>query len=66
MPSTHSRLYCHIVFSTKYRVAGIRESWQERFHSYLGGTSRVLSACHAGKKICLTIHTYVSIIRMYE
>jgi putative transposase len=40
MPSTHTSLYYHIVFSTKYRVANIAESWQERLHSYLGGIVR--------------------------
>ena len=35
MPSTHTSLYYHIVFSTKYRVASIQESWQERLHSYI-------------------------------
>ena len=42
MPPTHTSLYYHIVFSTKYRAAGIRECWRERLHSYLGGIMRGL------------------------
>lgn len=40
MSSTHTSLYCHIVFSTKYRVASIGASWEQRLHSYLGGIVR--------------------------
>ena len=47
MPSTHTSLYYHIVFSTKYRVASIQESWQERLYSYLGGIIRGLKGTAA-------------------
>ncbi len=44
MSSTHVCLNCHIVFSTKERRASIKESWEERLHSYLGGILRGLDA----------------------
>jgi REP element-mobilizing transposase RayT len=37
MPSTHTSLHCHLVFSTKDRVPMIAKDWSERLHSYLGG-----------------------------
>ena len=37
MPSTHSNLHYHIVFSTKDRVALIRNEWMNRLHAYMGG-----------------------------
>ena len=40
MPSTHVCLQYHFVFSTKGRRGWIRESWQERLYSYLGGILR--------------------------
>ena len=42
MPSTHLSLYYHLVFSTKGRLPWIKESWEERLHSYLGGIIRNL------------------------
>ncbi len=40
MTSTHTSLYYHLIFSTKYRHPWIREPWDERLHSYLGGIIR--------------------------
>lgn len=37
MPSTHTNLHYHIVFSTKERLPLIKAVWRERLHSYLGG-----------------------------
>jgi REP element-mobilizing transposase RayT len=37
MPSTHSSLHCHLVFSTKDRLPLITRDWRERLHAYLGG-----------------------------
>ena len=37
MPSTHSNLHYHIVFSTKDRVPLIRNEWINRLHAYMGG-----------------------------
>ena len=37
MPSTHSKLYYHLVFSTKDRRGWIKETWEDRLHSYFGG-----------------------------
>jgi REP element-mobilizing transposase RayT len=42
MPSTHVCLHYHIVFTTKARRACIKEPWQERLYSYLGGILRGL------------------------
>lgn len=37
MPSTHTNLHYHIVFSTKERLPLIKDEWRERLHAYLGG-----------------------------
>ncbi len=37
MPSTHTNLHYHIVFSTKERLPLIKDEWLNRLHSYLGG-----------------------------
>jgi REP element-mobilizing transposase RayT len=37
MPSTHTSLNFHIVFSTKERLPLIRKDWRDRLHGYLGG-----------------------------
>jgi putative transposase len=42
MSSTHLSLYYHFVFSTKGRRRWIKESWEGRLHSYLGGIIRQL------------------------
>ncbi len=42
MSSTHLSLHYHLVFSTKNRRPWIHESWQDRLHSYIGGTIRSL------------------------
>ena len=44
MPSTHSSLHLHIVFSTKDRVGWIAPEWRARLHAYLGGISKGLGA----------------------
>ncbi len=44
MSSTHLSLHYHLVFSTKGRRAWIREPWEERLHSYLGGILRGLNS----------------------
>ena|ERR1041385_567052 len=43
MPSTHTSLKYHIVFSTKERCSFIDEPWRPRFHAYLGGIIRTLN-----------------------
>jgi putative transposase len=40
MPSTHTSLYFHIVFSTKDRLPLIADDWKEKLHAYLGGIVR--------------------------
>ncbi len=42
MPSTHTCLYVHFVFSTKERHPWINGSLEGRLHSYLGGIIRKL------------------------
>ena len=42
MPSTHTNLHYHLVFSTKERLPLIKDEWRERLHSYLGGVIRNL------------------------
>ena len=42
MPSTHSSLHYHLVFSMKDRYPFITESWRERLHAFLGGSERTL------------------------
>ncbi|MEW6212508.1 MAG: IS200/IS605 family transposase [Acidobacteriota bacterium] len=37
MPSTHTSLHYHLVFSTKNRIPIITEDWQGKLHAYLGG-----------------------------
>ena len=37
MPSTHSNLYCHIVFATKNRDPWLIPEWRPAVHSYIGG-----------------------------
>ena len=44
MPSSHSALYLHVVFSTKNRAPLIDAEWRHRLHEYLGGTLRGLDA----------------------
>ena len=40
MPSTHTSLHYHLVFSTKERIPTIRADIRERVHAYLGGVIR--------------------------
>ncbi len=42
MPSTHTSLHYHLVFSTKDRVSLIRAEWRNDLHSYLGGIVETL------------------------
>jgi REP element-mobilizing transposase RayT len=42
MPSTHTSLHFHLVFSTKNRMPVIAISWRDRLHAYLGGTVKGL------------------------
>lgn len=37
MPSTHTNLHFHIIFSTKERARIITEDWRDRLHAYMGG-----------------------------
>ena len=43
MPSTHTSLHYHLVFSTKERVPMISKEWRERLHAYLGGIVKGLA-----------------------
>ncbi len=40
MPSTHSSLHYHLVFSTKHREPWLRAVFRPKLHAYLGGTIR--------------------------
>lgn len=42
MPSTHTSLHFHLIFSTKNRVPLIERAWRDRLHAYLGGTVRTV------------------------
>jgi hypothetical protein len=42
MPSTHTSLHFHLIFSTKDRYPLIAKEWQDRLHAYLGGLVRHL------------------------
>jgi putative transposase len=42
MPSTHTSLHYHLVFSTKDRVPMIHSEWRNDLHSYLGGIVKKL------------------------
>ena len=44
MPSTHVRLYYHIIFSTKERRRMIADPWREELHAYIGGILREIDA----------------------
>jgi len=44
MPSTHTSLHIHIVFSTKARVPSIDAAWQSDLHAYLGGCLKRLDS----------------------
>jgi putative transposase len=44
MPSTHTSLHYHLVFSTKERVPLINAKWRNDLHAYLGGIARGLGA----------------------
>ena len=37
MPSTHTSLHYHLIFSTKQREPLIAKTWRDELHSYLGG-----------------------------
>ncbi len=37
MPSTHTSLHHHLVFSTKDRIPLIKKEWSEDLYGYLGG-----------------------------
>lgn len=42
MPSTHSSLQYHIVFSTKERYPYVAKEWRGQLHQYMGGCVRTL------------------------
>jgi putative transposase len=42
MPSTHTSLHYHLVFSTKERIRFIKSDWREELHRYLGGTIKAM------------------------
>ena len=44
MPSTHTSLHCHLVFSTKERVPMISKEWRGNLHAYLGGIVKGLDS----------------------
>lgn len=37
MPSSHTSLHAHLIFSTKERVPLIGRYWRDKLHAYLGG-----------------------------
>ena len=44
MPSTHSSLHIHVVFSTKERLPFIHSEWKRDLHAFLGGCLKRLDA----------------------
>jgi REP element-mobilizing transposase RayT len=48
MPSTHTGLQYHLIFSTKNREPLISKEWRDRLHEYLGGTMRGLDGVPEG------------------
>ena len=42
MPGTYTKLYYHIVFSTKSRKPYIRQELEPQLHKYIAGTIREL------------------------
>lgn len=44
MPSTHTSLHYHLIFSTKHREPTLSREWRDELHSYLGGIVRGLNA----------------------
>ncbi|HEX3582207.1 MAG TPA: IS200/IS605 family transposase [Thermoanaerobaculia bacterium] len=44
MPSTHTSLHYHLIFSTKGRVPSMESNSRPRIHSYLGGVIRGIEA----------------------
>ena len=38
MPSTHSSILLHIIYSTKNRFKLIHDDWQDELFKYIGGT----------------------------
>src|SRR6266567_1791950 len=40
MPSTHTSLHYHLIFSTKDRVPSIQPNLRARMHAFLGGVIR--------------------------
>ncbi|HVT46126.1 MAG TPA: IS200/IS605 family transposase, partial [Thermoanaerobaculia bacterium] len=42
MSSTHTKLYFHVVFSTKLREPWLVPDWRQGVHSYLGGIVKSL------------------------
>ena len=48
MPSTHTSLHYHLIFSTKNRRPLIDSSWRAKLHEYLGGTARGLEGTPQG------------------
>ena len=48
MPSTHTGLHYHLIFSTKNREPVISKEWRDRLHEYLGGTVRGLHGVPQG------------------
>ena len=48
MPSTHTSLHYHLVFSTKNREPIIDKDWRADLHSYLGGIVKGLDGFPEG------------------
>ena len=48
MPSTHTSLHYHIIFSTQNREPCLAATWRGQLHDYLGGTVRGLGAHSEG------------------
>jgi putative transposase len=44
MPSTHTSLHIHVVFSTKGRIPLIDAEWRSDLHAYIGGCLKRLDA----------------------
>ncbi len=44
MPSTHTSLHIHLVFSTKERLPFIDAKWQSDLHAFMGGCLKRLDA----------------------
>lgn len=62
MPSTHTSLHYHVVFSTKSREPWFNDSNMERVHAYLGGIIREMDGVpHAVGGVADHVHLLIGL-----